>query len=298
MAVLWNAAMRASAAAALAALGMIGMTGCGRGGPGGGSSSSAVASVTLEPSSVALYGIGKTAALKAELKDKEGKRLDTGQLHVSSSDPSVATVETGTVAGVLAVTGVKTGRAKISVSAGGATATATVSVSVPSRISLQPGSAELKGVGTETTLLAKVIDENGRPVKDTPVLWMTSNTQIVTVYDGVVNARGPGTAKVTARFGDLVATATVSVGLPAVAKLTVEPKEIVFTKVGDTRPVRIAVLDDHNQIVRGVIPEMKVEDPSIATIAGSAQLRALKKGKTKLIVTAEKQTAAVTLTVK
>ena len=78
-------------------------------------------------------------------------------------------------------------------------------------ITLNVNAVELE-VGETYTLEAEVAPANA---SDKAVTWSTSDSEIVTVADGVVTAVAPGTATITASIGDITAECVVTVAEPA-----------------------------------------------------------------------------------
>lgn len=93
---------------------------------------------------------------------------------------------------------------------------------VPTEITLNSTDVTLVAVGQNLQLTASVLDQNGDPLPDAPVVWESGNPGIVTVSGtGLLIAQGPGTAEVTATAGE--ATASAAVIVQSIASL--EPVE-------------------------------------------------------------------------
>ena len=119
----------------------------------------------------------------------------------SSTDPSVASVWDGIV------TANSPGTAVITVTTedGGKTATCEITViNHVTGVALNMNYIELFK-GTKRTLTAKVTPENAT---NKGVTWMTSDSTVATVENGVVTAIQPGTATITVKTDDLGLTAT------------------------------------------------------------------------------------------
>ena len=124
----------------------------------------------------------------------------------SSSDKSIATVESGKVKAV------KKGEATITAKAGDKSVDIKVVVLAPiSGISLNKDDIELYIGETET--LTATISPADAPLKE-PIEWSSSNESIATVDGGKITAVGKGTAKITAKAGGKSASSSVSVLKP------------------------------------------------------------------------------------
>ena len=119
----------------------------------------------------------------------------------SSTDPSVASVSDGVV------TANSSGTALITVTTedGGMTASCEITViNHVTGVALNMNYIELFK-GTKRTLTAKVTPENAT---NKGVAWMTSDSTVATVENGVVTAIQPGTATITVKTDDLGMTST------------------------------------------------------------------------------------------
>lgn len=80
-------------------------------------------------------------------------------------------------------------------------------------VNLDKTAAELE-IGESVTLKATVAPDE---TTDKTVTWTTNNDKVATVVNGVVTAKGEGTATITATCGSVKATATITVNAPAPA---------------------------------------------------------------------------------
>ena len=111
-------------------------------------------------------------------RGQEGRRRDR---RVPEADPTVATVDAATGK----VTAVKSGDATIAATVDKITGSAQVKVSIPATVSIAPADVKLDGVGAKATVIAKVLDEKGRPVP-APLTWETADAKIATVANGEI----------------------------------------------------------------------------------------------------------------
>lgn len=107
-----------------------------------------------------------------------------------------------------AVTAHSGGDATILAQIGTKSAACSVSVNVPvESIAIDPSSAAM--VLGETLTLKATVYPSDATEKD--VVWGSSDTAVLTVYDGLVTAQGLGTATIYASIGDFVATCPITV---------------------------------------------------------------------------------------
>lgn len=172
----------------------------------------APASLTLAPADSTLPAPGATLRLEAVVRDRGGHPIAGAAVGWQSLDPSVATVEEGVVRAL------SEGTARIAASAGPAADTARVRVlagaAAPARLVVSPATVTL-AVGVSVQLLAAYYDAQGATVAGPEIAWSSSDGLVAEVGDGgLVWARGPGTATVTARGGGLSGTAAIRVPAP------------------------------------------------------------------------------------
>jgi Tol biopolymer transport system component/uncharacterized protein YjdB len=103
-------------------------------------------------------------------------------------------------------------------------------------------------------LTARVLDEHGNEVAAPTLEWSTSDTAVATVDTaGLVTARGPGTAKITASSEAASATATVRVQAPPPGTLSEvgDVPETATVGLPLAEPIRVRVLDAKGQPLSG-----------------------------------------------
>ena len=162
-----------------------------------------VRSIILEQSSASLIE-GDTLTLSVIVNPDNA---DDKTVTWETSDATVAIVDNGVVIAVAP------GTATITATAGGKQATCNITVTkryIPVvEIVLNHTEAEI-AVGESLTLTAAVVPENAT---DNIASWTTSDKAVATVRRGSVKGVAPGTATITARIGDVVATCVVTVVL-------------------------------------------------------------------------------------
>lgn len=210
----------------------------------------------------------------------------------TSSNPAVATVESGLIEAVAK------GTATITAKAGGMSTSCTVTVldepvpePVPvSGISLSQTALDLQ-VGEEATLVATVKPANA---DDPTVTWTSSNPAVATVSAGVVKAIAEGEAVITAKAGDKSATCKVTVSKPGTAVTSVELNQTsAELKPGETLQLTAAVLPaDATATV-----SWTSSAPDVATVSASGLVVALKEGSATITAAAGGKSATCAITV-
>ncbi|MCC7382496.1 MAG: Ig-like domain-containing protein [Deltaproteobacteria bacterium] len=241
-----------------------------------------VTSISIVPTSVTLTEKGRTAVLKAEPKDKAGKPLVEAVLKLkwTCSNPAVAVVNNGVV------TAVSSGESTCGANLGDVTGSAKILVSIPSKMHLVPDKAEIVGVGKQLILKPVVKDDTGRDVPGRPpVVWATSDSKVLNVSDSTITAEGPGAAEIKAALGALTAVAQISVTLPPVVGLAIDPPSIALTKEGEAIRLRAVATDERGEEIRGINAVWATADEKIATVSETGQVQAVKKGKTTIKAT-------------
>lgn len=168
-----------------------------------------VTSVTISPSSLTLTE-GETASLTATVSPENATY--SGVVWYSDAPTVVAVYADGRVEALLAVSGTVTINAMV----GGVKGTCKVTVrkkAIPvESISLDKTALELE-VGENTTLTATVNPDNAT---NKTVTWSSSDTAVAKVtQNGIVTAIKTGTATISAKAGDQIATCIVKVPVPA-----------------------------------------------------------------------------------
>ncbi len=114
---------------------------------------------------------------------------------------------------------------------------------VADAIAISPASVTLTSVGETAQFTASVTDQYGDPFTAT-VTWSSSDNEVFTVSpSGVVTATATGTGTVTAAVGNLSATASVTVNLPAATEISVTPESVTLTSAGETAQFTASVTD-------------------------------------------------------
>src|SRR5205807_589553 len=149
-----------------------------------------VAAVTVTPASVSVLQ-GQTVQLTATPRDASGNPLTGRAISWSSSDNTIATVNSSGL-----VTGVVAGAVTITATSEGQSGTASITVSgVPvASVTVSPASASVPA-GQTVELSATLRDANGNILTGRSVTWASNNTSVATVTGtGLVTGKVAGSA--------------------------------------------------------------------------------------------------------
>ena len=171
--------------------------------------------VAVTPNVVLLTALGQTAQLTAEVRDQLGRVMENQLVVWASNHTTVATVDSTGL-----VTGVASGTAAISATAGSASDTAVVSVRQAIRSATVSPATGTIALGNTLRLVARAYDENGQVVRGASFTWSSSNVAVATVdRSGLVRGTAEGTAIITATAGQASARSKVTVVNPDRAAL-------------------------------------------------------------------------------
>jgi uncharacterized protein YjdB len=175
-----------------------------------------VATVTVAPNPASV-AVGATVQLTATLKDANQNTLTGRTVTWTTSNASVATVNSGT--GL--VSGVAVGSATITATSEGKSGTSAVTVvagtpAPVATVTVTPNPASV-AVGATLQLTATLKDANGNTLTGRTVAWTTSNASFATVNSssGLVTGVAAGSATITATSEGKSGTSAVTVTAPS-----------------------------------------------------------------------------------
>ncbi len=250
------------------------------------------ASIGLSSSTLALI-VGQESRLQATVRDADGGVLGDAPVEWKSSAAGVATVDDDGL-----VRGVAAGTAKITATSGEVSAQATVTVSpIPANaVVVSPGEATVF-VGKTVTLKATVTDASGDPLTGRPISWKTSAASVATVStSGVVTAKAPGKATITATSEGKSGTSTITVELVPVATVDMNPGELRL-EIGKTGTITATPKASDGTPLTGRDIDWKSRDPAVATVSQSGVVTAKSTGSTIVEATSEGRTGVTLVTV-
>ncbi len=132
------------------------------------------------------------------------------------------------------------------------------------------------------TLTATVKDKDGNPVSEA-VTWSSDNESVASVSGGVVEAKGEGSANITAKVGDASATCLVDVENSGALPVLDTGDESVELIVGASYTVSAAVVYKRTEQTDAKVT-YTAQDPSIVDVDENGKITAKKFGRTGLTV--------------
>ena len=211
----------------------------------------------------------------------------------ASSDEAVAAVSAQGV-----VTAAGNGSARITARSGGVSASAGITViQAPKRITLSPDETAFTVQGETVQLNATVLDGNDQPIDEPPLFWDSSDEAVATVSgEGLVTAAGNGSARITARYGEVSASADITVAEGA-GRVTLAPDQATLTALGATVQLNATVLDGSDQPVDGAAVEWASSDDAVATVSEDGLVTAAGNGSARITASSGDASASIDITV-
>jgi uncharacterized protein YjdB len=252
-----------------------------------------VAAVTVTPSS-GTVAIGQTVQLTATPRDASGNPLTGRAIGWSSSDNTIATVNSSGL-----VTGVVAGAVTITATSEGQSGTASITVSgVPvASVTVNPASASVPA-GQTVQLSATLRDANGTILTGRSVTWASNNTPVATVTGtGLVSAKVAGSATITATSEGQSGTAAITVTPVPVASVTVTPASTTVS-AGSSVQLTATPKDANGNPLVGRTVTWQSSNTSAATVNGTGLVTGVAAGSATITATSEGQsgTSAITVT--
>ena len=278
--------------AVMLALLCLSLSTCGRDNP---MRSSGAADVVVAPAKAVLTAPGRTVRLTATVRDQAGQPVTGAEVRWSSGSPSVATVDQSGL-----VTARQAGTAVITAASGSAAGQATVTVEPlkPKTVAVTPATATLTAPGQTVRLTATARDQAGQPVTDADVRWSSGSPSVATVdQSGLVTARQPGTAVITAASGGTTGQATVTVGDSAPRAMSIAPRITTLKYWKQTVQLTVTAYDGNGEPVEAPSIVWSSGNENVATVDESGLVTAGQIGTTWITAALDGSTLQAKVTV-
>jgi uncharacterized protein YjdB len=253
-----------------------------------------VTAISVSPDDMTLpMGVGQQYIASAIYSDGSIQDLVSG-VTWSSSDPTVASVDSNGLATTLAA-----GGTTITATVGSFTDSSTITVVPASMLSITVTPATLSlATGTQQQFTATGVFSDGSTQVLTSATWSSSATNAMTVdANGRGQAVGSGTTTVTATSGTVSGTASVTVTSATLVSLAIAPLKSTMP-VGATKQFTAAgtFSDNSTQDVTDTVL-WSTSDAATATIDNSGLASSVAIGSTTMTASVGAISASTTLTV-
>jgi serine/threonine protein kinase/uncharacterized protein YjdB len=251
-----------------------------------------VQSVTILPPPPALEA-GDRFMLVAQVRGEHGVRLPGRAVEWSSDTPDVLRVD-----GARAMaTALAPGSARLTAICDGVEAFLHIEVAPPTadEISIAPVDQPVR-VGDEIQLEATARSKHGQPIAR-PITWHCADPVIATLAsDGLLSARLPGSALITAELDDARKTMALPVlpALVAAIRISAPPKSV---RAGESFVLTATPLDRRDEPLADRTVFWTTSDVSVAVIMPSGWVGTLDPGTAVLTATCERASASITVNV-
>ena len=167
----------------------------------------------------------------------------------------------------------------------------------PATISIIPSAATLTALGMTVQLSTTVKDGRNQPVPGANMSWSSSNPSVASVSpQGLVTARGNGTATIRATSGAKSLTAAITVA-QLTTTIEITPAILPLLVVGQTLRLNATGRDPNNNLIAGAEVNWASSNPSVATISPTGLVTARGNGRTTIIASVGGLSHTVIITV-
>lgn len=252
-----------------------------------------VASVVVSPAAPTLY-VGQSMQLIAAPRDSAGGELPSREVVWTSDDTSIATVS---VSG--AVTATKVGAVGIRATAEGKIGVAWLTIALVPVHSVAVNPAQLSVNSGRTFQLSAILrDSAGTELTKRAISWLSSDTTIASVStSGLVTARAPGSATVTAVSEGRTGSAGIIVNPNPVASVAVSPASATLT-VGSSQSLTAILKDASGNVIDGRVVTWTSSDQGKATVSPTGLVAATAPGLVTVSATSETKVGTANITVR
>jgi hypothetical protein len=163
-----------------------------------------------------------------------------------------------------------------------------------SLIDVSPKQLDIKSTEDVPTLTVRILDRDGNEVEDVPLIWESSNPEVVTVDDTVaLSVKGSGRATVTVKLDELRQEVAVKVDLCALVKAESPQMELLVGTVAN--PV-VQSLNEKGAPMECPLT-WSVTDEAIASVDERGNIKGISRGEAVVTAACGRQTTTVKVNV-
>ncbi|MDE2764592.1 MAG: Ig-like domain-containing protein [Gemmatimonadota bacterium] len=239
-----------------------------------------------------MEALADTVPLTAEVLDPNGRAIAGAPVTWSAGDTTVATVSQWGL-----VTAVANGYTTVKATSGSLVDFVEVRVrQVPAVVRMSPADDTLRfeSLGDTVRLSAEVLDANGHAVEGVQVAWSTSDLHVATIdRDGLVTARGNGTAAISATTHTVTASTLAVVDqVPVILELSSTGDLLA---VGDSVRMTARAFDAGGSPILDAGFTWTSSDIGVATVNAEGWVHAVGEGMAEITVTLKGLSASATV---
>ena len=255
-----------------------------------------VASVKVTPPMESIE-VGESQQFEATALTSEGTTVPDVTFTWTSSDTTVATIDTAGLA-----SGLSAGSVAITASAGEFSDTAMLMVSVPppvvSSVTVSSPTESIV-IGETQQFEAMALTSEGMAIPGVVVTWTSSDMMVATIDgSGLATGVGAGEVEITATVDEVSGTAMlmVSVPPPVVSSVTVSPS-MASIKTGETQMFEAIALTSDGMTIPGVAIAWSSSNMMVATINDTGLAMGVGTGEAVITATVDDVPGTATLVV-
>jgi len=242
-----------------------------------------VQAILASPDTLKFHSLGQTATLNVQLLDDQGGYVRDSLPGVSVAVDAVVSVQLGKP---FAVRSVANGATALILRAGTSAQAVQVLVNQQAaKVKLSGGRVTMDALGDTVQLTTVVSDSLGAPLAGQVLAYSSKDTSVATIGPGgLVTSRANGSTWMYARAANGLADSVAFLVAQQVARVTAPRASILLDALQAVLPIQATPLDRLGSPVLGAALSYAAGAPSVATVDGGGNVRAIANGTT--VVTA------------